>query len=134
MFITVAVPVLTICMSTPRVPQTMGGAGGAFENVMAAEPMMAGAAYRIEMAEVEEQVQGRAITEEDDREAEIEDDTAENDQEMGAELLMEEFTELRKRSLKNLPKGKKCYIKVRAYKTDLAGKKYLAFTVVRKKF
>ena len=47
---------------------------------------------------------------------------------------MEEFTELRKRSLKNLPKGKKCYIKVRAYKTDSAGKKYLAPTVARKKF
>ena len=102
--------------------------------VIAAEPMMAGAADSIEIAEVEEQVQGSAITEEDDREADIEDDTAENDQEMGAELLMEEFTELRKRSLKNLSKGKKCYIKVRAYKTDSAGKKYLAFTVVRKKF
>ena len=65
--------------------------------VMAAEPMMAGAADSIEIAEVEEQVQGSAITEEDDREADIEDDieedTAENDQETEAELLMEEFTE-----------------------------------------
>ena len=65
--------------------------------VMAAEPMMAGAADSIEIAEVEEQVQGSAITEEDDREADIEydieEDTAENDQETEAELLMEEFTE-----------------------------------------
>lgn len=61
--------------------------------VMAAEPMMAGAADSIEIAEVEEQVQGSAITEEDDREADIEEDTAENDQETEVELLMEEFTE-----------------------------------------
>lgn len=37
-------------------------------------------------------------------------------------------------TLKNLQRGKKCYIKVRAYKTDSAGKKYLAPTVARKKF
>ncbi len=75
---------------------------------MAVEPVMAGAADSIEMAEVEEQAQGYAITEENDMDADSEDDIEENDieedtteegaietnQETEADLLIEEeFTE-----------------------------------------